>query len=82
MRRVVWESLSRYLDLIPEESWKRAMVFLRRSFALYSASEKDMVAENLGEIWGLQKEQLSEVLNAELSKEESQALASFDFDDF
>ena len=82
VRRVVWESLSRYLDLIPEESWKRAMVFLRRSFALYSASEKDMVAENLGEIWGLQKEQLSEVLNAELSKEESQALASFDFDDF
>ena len=82
VRRVVWESLSRYLDLIPEESWKRAMVFLRRSFALYSASEKDMVAENLGEIWGLQKEQLSEVLNAELSKEESQALTSFDFDDF
>ena len=82
VRRVVWESLSRYLDLIPEESWKRAMVFLRRSFALYSASEKDMVAENLGEIWGLEKEQLSEVLNAELSKEESQALASFDFDDF
>ena len=41
-----------------------------------------MVAENLGEIWGLEKEQLSEVLNAELSKEESQALASFDFDDF
>ena len=82
VRRVVWESLSRYLDEIPEESWKRAMVFLRRSFALYSASEKDMVAENLGEIWGLEKEQLSEVLNAELSKEESQALASFDFDDF
>lgn len=82
VRRAVWESLSRYLDEIPEESWKRAMVFLRRSFALYSASEKDMVAENLGEIWGLEKEQLSEVLNAELSKEESQALASFDFDDF
>ena len=41
-----------------------------------------MVAENLAEFWGLQKEQVSEVLNAELSREESQALESFDFDDF
>ena len=82
VRRVVWESLSRYIDAIPEDCWQRAMVFLRRAFATYTAGEKDMVAENLAEFWGLQKEQLSEVLNAELSQEESQALASFDFDDF
>ena len=82
VRRVVWESLSRYIDAIPEDCWQRAMVFLRRAFATYTAGEKDMVAENLAEFWGLQKEQLSEVLNAELSQEESQALESFDFDDF
>ena len=82
VRRVVWESLSRYIDAIPEDCWQRAMVFLRRAFATYTAGEKDMVAENLAEFWGLQKEQVSEVLNAELSREESQALESFDFDDF
>lgn len=82
VRRVVWESLSRYIDAIPEDCWQRAMVFLRRAFASYNAGEKDMVAENLAEIWGLEKRQVSEVLNAELGKEESQALELFDFDDF
>ncbi len=82
----LWRSLSDYLDGLDENEFKRALVFLRRAFADFSAGEKDAVAENLGEIWGLNGQAVSEAVNAALSGAESEALAadlgSFDFDDF
>ena len=45
---------------------------------------KDEIAENLGEIWGLNGQQVSEVINADLKEEEQQiiveSLDGFDFD--
>ena len=82
VRRAVWESLSRYLDEIPEESWKRAMVFCAAASPSTARARRIWSPKTSEKSGGLEKEQLSEVLNAELSKEESQALASFDFDDF
>ena len=82
-RLSLWESLDNYLDTLDDEEFKRALVFLRRAFADFSAVEKDEIAENLGEIWGLNGQQVSEVLNADLKEEEQQiveSLDSFDFD--
>ncbi len=83
-RLSLWESLDNYLDTLDDEEFKRALVFLRRAFADFSAVEKDEIAENLGEIWGLNGQQVSEAVNADLKEEEQQiiveSLDSFDFD--
>lgn len=82
-RLSLWESIDEYIQSLDDEEFKRALVSLRRAFADFSAAEKDSIAENLGELWGLNGEQVSEVLNAELdeaSKEQISALDDFDFD--
>lgn len=82
-RLSLWESLDSYLDTLDDEEFKRALVFLRRAFADFTAVEKDEIAENLGEIWGLNGQQVSEAVNADLKEEEQQiveSLDSFDFD--
>lgn len=84
-RMTLWEKLSEYLDTLDAEEFKRALVFLRRAFADFSAPEKNDIAENLGEIWQVNPQQVSEVLNEELSKEQEEmlldSLGDFDFDD-
>ena len=52
-RRSLWEELSQYVDTLDDESFKRALLVLRRALADFSAGEKNSIAENLGEIWGL-----------------------------
>ncbi len=82
-RLSLWESLDNYLETLDDEEFKRALVFLRRAFADFTAMEKDEIAENLGEIWGLNTRQVSEKLNEKLDKEEQKIVASledFDFD--
>ncbi len=82
-RLSLWEILDNYLDELDEEEFKRALVFLRRAFADFSAMEKDEIAENLGEIWNLNGQQVSEALNQTLSGEEQklvESLEEFDFD--
>lgn len=83
-RLPLWRSLSEYLDGLDDEEFKRALVFLRRAFADFSAGEKDDIAENLGELWGLNSRQVSEAVNAALPQESQvllEGLDSFDFDD-
>lgn len=82
-RLSLWESLDDYLRELDDEEFKRALVFLRRAFADFSSGEKDAIAENLGEIWGLNGEEVSEVLNSVLDEASQQAideLSDFDFD--
>ena len=58
-------------------------MFLRRAFADFSALEKDQIAENLGEILGLNGQEVSEVVNAVLDESAQQmieGLDDFDFD--
>ena len=74
-RMTLWEKLSGYLDTLSEEEFKRALVFLRRAFADFSAEEKDRIAENLGEIWQVNPEQVSEVLNGAIDLGEEGGLA-------
>lgn len=82
-RLSLWESLDEYIQSLDDEEFKRALVFLRRAFADFSAAEKDSIAENLGEIWGLNGAEVSEIVNAELdtaSQEQIDSLGDFDFD--
>ncbi len=81
-RLSLWKSLDEYLETLDDEEFKRALVFLRRAFADFSAMEKDSIAENLGEIWGYNGQEVSEVLNAELNVEEKELVESLDEFDF
>ncbi len=83
-RLTLWEKLSGYLDTLDEEEFKRALLFLRRAFADFSSMEKDQIAENLGEIWQVNPEQVSEVLGGTLTEdamEMLEGLEDFDFGD-
>ena len=80
----LWEDLAQYVDSLDDEEFKRALLVLRRALADFSAGEKNGIAENLAEIWGLGGAQTSEVLNAALSGEAEEMLQdieSFNFDD-
>ena len=82
-RLSLWQSLSDYLDTLDEEEFKRALGFLRRAFADFTAKEKDSIGENLGELWGLGRQQVSEAVNAPLTQEAQEmleGLEDFDFD--
>lgn len=83
-RLSLWRQLSEYLDELDDTEFRRALVFLRRAFADFSPSEKSDIAENLGEIWGVNPQQVSETLMRETTEEEQAALSEldeFDFDD-
>ena len=83
-RLSLWRHLSDYLDGLDEETFRRALVFLRRAFADFTPAEKSDVAENLGEVWGIQTQQVAELIMADISEEEQSLLGDldeFDFDD-
>ena len=81
-RLSLWESLDAYLDTLEEEEFKRALVFLRRAFADFTAAERDEIAENLGEVWGLNGQQVSESVNQTLQESEQKLVESLDDFDF
>lgn len=83
-RLSLWRHLSDYLDSLDETAFRRALVFLRRAFSDFSPSEKSDIAENLGEIWGLNPQQAAEVLMKGTTQAEQavlEELNEFDFDD-
>lgn len=81
-RMSLWESLDKYLETLDDEEFKRALVFLRRAFADFSSKEKSDIAENLGELWQLNVQQVSEMLNAPLDKDAKKVLEELDDFDF
>ena len=83
-RLSLWRHLSDYLDSLDEDTFRRALVFLRRAFADFTPGEKSDIAENLGEIWGIHAQQVSELIMADITQEEQAMLSDlddFDFDD-
>ena len=80
----VWRHLARYVRDLPDEEFPRALVFLRRAFAGFGASEKRHIADNLGAIWQRQGAALSNALETPLSESEQDALdelRDMDFED-
>jgi hypothetical protein len=83
-RLALWEQLNSYVGSLTEEEFKRALVFLRRAFGDFSPQEKRSITENLGEIWGVNVDQMSEVLSAELTEKEKKKLdelSDFNFEE-
>lgn len=84
-RMSLWQQLNDYIHSLDDEEFKRALVFLRRAFSSFSAHEKTMIAETLGELWGVNAEQAAEILTGDLKEEEDKMLDElndFDFGDF
>lgn len=84
-RMFVWELFDAYIQELDDEDFMRALIYLRRAFEHYHAKEKDEIAKNLGTLWHLDKNSVSEVLNQDLKKEEQDllnGLEDFDFGDF
>jgi len=83
-RLALWQQLDQYVASLTDEEFKRALVFLRRSFGDFSPAEKNSITENLGEIWGVDTAHASEVLGAELTEKEKKKLdelSDFNFED-
>lgn len=83
-RLSLWRSLDSYLSSLDDAAFRRALVFLRRAFAGFTPSEKNDIAENLGELWGVNAQQAAEALMSNLTGTEQEALSGldeFDFDD-
>ncbi len=83
-RLSLWRHLDSYLSTLDETDFRRALVFLRRAFADFSPTEKNDIAENLGEIWGVDASQAAELLMRDTTAEEKEildGLDEFDFDD-
>ena len=83
-RLSLWQHLEAYIRSLDDDMFKRALVFLRRSFETFSAYERRQVAENLAEIWGVHEDVASEKVEAQLTPDEEKALedlSDFDFGD-
>lgn len=83
-RLSLWRRLDDYLSTLDDETFRRALVFLRRAFADFTPAEKNDIAENLGEIWGVNPSQAAEALMNDTTEAEQAVLESldeFDFDD-
>lgn len=51
MRQALWSCLSRYVDDLDDDGFKRALLYLRRAFATFSAGEIRRVVGLLAEVW-------------------------------
>lgn len=83
-RLSLWEQLNTYINSLDDEEFVRALVFLRRAFSTFEPREKTMIAELLGELWGVNTEQVAEILTGELKEAEAKMiedLNEFDFGD-
>jgi hypothetical protein len=79
----LWKELDNYINALDEEEFYRALVFLRRAFGQFESAQKNSIAELLGELWGAGAEKVAEILQTELSEEETKKLNElndFDFD--
>jgi hypothetical protein len=83
-RLSLWEQLANYVASLNDDEFKRALVFLRRAFGDFSPAEKRSITENLGEIWGANPDNVSEVLTEELTEQEKKKLdelSGFNFEE-
>jgi hypothetical protein len=79
----LWRELDNYINSLDDEEFYRSLVILRRAFGQFEAAQKNSIAELLGEFWGTGAEKIAEILQTELSDEETKKLSElndFDFD--
>lgn len=81
-RLSVWEKLCGFVTSLDDEEFKPVLVSLRRTFSDFSPTEKNDIAENIGEVLGISKEAAAEFVMAELSADEQQSVEELDDFDF
>ena len=82
-RTVIWKELDNYVSQLDEEQFMRSVVFLRRAFSDFEPNQKNSIAELLADLWGTSKEVTAELLQQDLTEEETtklDELNDFDFD--
>jgi len=81
----LWKELDNYIQSLDEDDFFRSVVFLRRAFGSFEPSQKNSIAELLGDIWGTGAEATAEMLQSELTETETEKLNElndFDFNGF
>ena len=78
-KKKVWEQMSLYIDSLDEEQFKRALVFMRRTFANFAPSEIKQIAGAVSKILGISPEENKELTKLELSESELELLDDLDF---
>jgi hypothetical protein len=81
-RQALWEALAAYIESLDAEQFKRALVFLRRAFSVFSPREKRQICENLAHFWGLDEEKAFDEVGKALSEEEEKTLKDLSEIDF
>ncbi len=81
-RLSLWEKLFEYISELDEIEFKPALVCLRRTFSVFTPSEKADIAENIGEILGISKESAAEYIAAPITEVEQEAIDELDDFDF
>lgn len=83
-RVMLWQQLDAYLGGLDDESFKRALVCLRRAFSNFEPREKNGICDILADLWNVDAGSVAELLQDELSEQEEKALGDlndFDFGD-
>lgn len=83
-RQVLWTQLEEYIESLGDDEFRRSLVFMRRAFGSFSSSEKNRIGEILGDIWGANVEETTDLLSDPLNNDETQVideLNDFDFGD-
>lgn len=78
----VWEKLVEFISELDDDSFKPVLICLRRTFSEFSPSEKSDIAENIGEVLGINAEQAAEFVMTAMTDEEQESLDSLDDFDF
>lgn len=78
----LWKGIGAYVDNLDDSEFKRAIVFLRRTFDQFSDYEKNGIVEVLADIWNISPIKVADALNMPLSEQESAVLEEIDDFDF
>jgi len=79
----LWKELDIYIQSLDDDEFKRSVVFMRRAFSSFEAKEKNSVAELLSELWSMDSQDVSILLQEQLAEADLEALDTlndFDFD--
>ncbi|MBR1824528.1 MAG: hypothetical protein IJ779_09900 [Ruminococcus sp.] len=81
-RLTLWEKLCDFISEQDDEEFKSVLIALRRTFADFTAAEKNDIAENIGEVLGISTQQAAEIISAPVTAEEQQTIDELDDFDF
>jgi hypothetical protein len=79
-RKVLWRSMTEFIEQLEHEDFKRSVVGLRRAFGAFETGEARRVAEILTEIWGGGSQVAAAITGAVESKVDAAELAALNDD--